>query len=246
MLMTFSRVGRALAPIALATGLFALPGLASAGAVTSATAVALFELVEADPDITVTYEFFTADTVFGTSTTGNAIASVLQTPDSDIDELLFFVDQDAQSQAEAYKTVHSDLGAAEANLSNEATIVLDGTNSTTGGTVTLGWEYTLEAIQQVTGIHDFASALAYAQIVMFDNTFTLDIDESIQALYDGEQSMMAADGGEISLTVPAGGFNFVTVQLITEAEAQFVPVPATAGLLVLGLLGLRTIRRRAA
>jgi hypothetical protein len=40
-----------LAPLALSAALFALPGLASAGAVTSATAVALFEPVDADPGI---------------------------------------------------------------------------------------------------------------------------------------------------------------------------------------------------
>jgi hypothetical protein len=129
---------RALAPIALTTALLALPGLASAGAMTSATAVAQFELIDADPGITVTYEFFTADTVRSTSTSGNAIASVLQTPVTDISEALFFQDQDAQSQAEAYKTGKTGLGSASANISNEATIVLDGSSSA-GGIVTLGW-----------------------------------------------------------------------------------------------------------
>jgi hypothetical protein len=248
--MTFSRVGRALAPIALTTGLLALPGLAGAGAITSATAVAQFEILDADPDIAVTYEFFTADTVRDTSTSGNAIASALQTPELDIVEPLFFVRQDAQSQAEAYGTMPNGLATAAANLSNEATIVLNGTNSN-GGTVTLGWEYTLEAIQTVTGMHDFASAYAYAQVVIFDDFFTLDIDQAVEALYDGVQSMTAGDDGEITLTVPAGDLNYVTVQLITEADAQFrpmsaVPVPATAALMALGLLGLRGLRRRAA
>jgi hypothetical protein len=244
MFTTASRLARAIAPIALTAGLLGLPGLASAGAMTSATATALFERVDFNPDITVTYEFFTADTVLNTSTTGNGIASVLQTPDTDIDEELVFQGQDAQSQAEAYKTRRNDLGAGAANLSNEGTIVLEDTGGA-GGTVTLGWEYSLEAIQQVTGINNFASAYAFAQVVMFDDFFDLDIDESVEALYAGAQSVTAGDSGEITLTVPAGGFNFVTVQLITEAEAQFVPVPATAALLALGLLGLRGLRRRA-
>lgn len=235
---------RALAPIAIVAGLFALPGIAGAGAVTSATAVAQFELIAADPDIDVSYEFFTADTVSGISTTGNSTASVLQTPNTDTIEPLFFVAQDAQSQAEAYKTRRNDLGAASANLSNEGTIVLDGTNSP-GGTVTLGWEYFLTAAQNVTGINGFASAFAFAQVIIFDDFFGLDLEQSVQALYDGAESETADDFGEVTLTVPAGDYNYVTVQLITEADAQFVPLPATAGLLALGLLGLRSIRRRA-
>jgi hypothetical protein len=244
MYMNFDNGRRALAPIALAAGLLALPGLASAGTVTSATAVALFERIDYDPNITVTYELSTADTVSTTRTSGNAVASTLQTPNTDIAEELFFQDQDAQSQAEAYKTGKTGLGSASAAISNEAYVVIENTG-TSDGSVTLGWEYMLEAIQQVTGIRSFASAFAYAEIVMFDDFFSFDISESVQALYDGASSMTAEDFGEVTFDLPAGGINVLTIQLITEADAQFVPVPATAALLALGLLGLRGVRRRA-
>jgi len=236
---------RALASVALSAALLALPGLTQAAAITSATVTALFERVDFNPDITVRYEFDTADTVRSTSTSGNAIASALQTPETNIAEALFFQDQDAQSQAEAYKTGKGGLGSASANISNLAYVVLENSGPSDGN-VTLGWEYSLEARQEVAGIHDFADAFAYAQIVMFDDFFAFDVDESVQTLYGGDQLATAADDGEVTLFVPAGDSNVLTIQLITEANAQFVPVPATAGLLALGLLGLRGVRRRSA
>jgi hypothetical protein len=235
---------RVLAPLALSAALLALPGLASAGAVTSATAIALFERVDFDPNITVTYEFATADTVSSASTSGNAIASALQTPDTNIAEELFFQDQDVQSQAEAYKTGRTDLGSAIAAITNEAYVVMENTG-TSDGSVTLGWEYMLEAIQQVTGIHSFAYAYAYAEILMFDDFFDFYLQQSVQALYDGDQLATAEDDGEVALFVPANGSNLLTIQLITEADAQFIPVPTTIGLLAAGLLGMRSVRRRA-
>ncbi len=234
---------RVLAPLALGAALLALPGLASAGAITSATAVAVFELVDADADIAVTYEFDTADTVSSTSISGNAIASTLQTPDTNIADALFIQGQDAQSQAEAYKTGRTDLGNARAAISNEAYVVMENTG-TTAGSVTLGWEYMLEAIQQVTGIRSFASALAYAEIVMFDDAFSFDVNESLQALYGGAPSGTVDASGEVTFDLAPGETNVLTIQLITEADAQFIPVPATVGLLALGLLGLRSVRRR--
>jgi hypothetical protein len=248
--LSLSHARRMLAPLALSAALLALPGLASAGAVTSATAVALFDPVDADPGIDVTYQFNTADTVSGTRIRGNAIASALQTPNTNIAEELFFQDQDAQSQAEAYKTGKMELGSASAAISNEAYVMMENTTGTDGN-VTLGWEYMLEAIQQVTGIHSFASAYAYAEILMFDDFFDFYLQQSVQALYDGDQhdgDQMAKteDGGEVTLFVPANGSNLLTIQLITEADAQFVvPAPATIALLAFGLIGMtQTLRRR--
>jgi hypothetical protein len=243
--LLFNDVRHALMPITLGATLIALPGLASAGAVTSATAVALFERLDFDPNITVTYELDTAETVSSTSTQGSAVASTLQTPDTSIDEELFFRDQDAQSQAEAYKTGKASLGSASAAISNVAYVVMENTG-TSNGSVTLGWEYTLEAIQTVTGIHSFASAFAYAQIVMFDDAFLVDVDEFVQALYGTSPSTSLADDGDVTFDLAVGESNVLTIQLITEADAQFVPVPATAALLALGLLGLSGIRRRPA
>jgi len=240
----FSHARRALAPITLGAALLALPGLAGAGAVTSATAVAQIDLVDAGPDVTVTYEFFTAETISSTSASGNAVFSALQTPDTDIDELLFFEAQDAQSQAEAYTTDGWGLGSADAEISNEGAVVMTNSGSS-DDFVTLGWEYFLEVVQTVTGYHDFASAYAYAEVVMFDELFDFYLNESIQALYDSDPSSTAADLGAITLRVPAQDSNTLTIQLITEADAQFVPAPATPALLALGLVGLRARRRGA-
>jgi hypothetical protein len=118
----------------------------------------------------------------------------------------------------------------------------------TDGNVTLGWEYMLEAIQQVTGIHSFASAYAYAEILMFDDFFDFYLQQSVQALYDGDQLATAEDdGGEVTLFVPANGSNLLTIQLITEADAQFVsPGAGTIALLAFGLVAMGMSRARRA
>jgi hypothetical protein len=242
-----SHARRVLAPLALSAALLALPGLASAGAVTSATAVALLELIEADPDIDVNYQFNTADSFSNTSTSGNAIASALQTPDTNIAEGLFFQDQDVQSQAEAYKTGKMELGSASATISNEAYVEMVN-NTATDGYVTLSWEYMLEAIQEVTGSHSFASAFAYAEILLSDDSFGFYLQQSVQAQYNGDQMAKTDDSGDVRLLVPANGSNLLTISLVTEADAQFVvPAPATIALLAFGLIGMtRMLRRRAA
>lgn len=238
----------ALAPATAGAALLALPGLAAAGAMASATAVGYFDLFAADPGITVTYEFDPADTYADTYTENNAIASGLQWPETLISENLFFQDQDSQSQAEAYPAATAgDLSYGYAALSNIGYIYIEN-SADQDGYVTLGWEYFLEAFQGVTGQHSDADTYAFAELVLFDDFFDLDVMSQVEVSIGGDSILTAEDWGEVDLFVPAFSSNVVTAMLNTEANAEFitaaVPAPSPLVLMAIGIAGLGCVRRR--
>ncbi|WP_295879831.1 hypothetical protein [uncultured Thiohalocapsa sp.] len=250
MTLTFEPLRRAAAPAALAGALLALPGLASAGAITSATANALFSVFGLPTGVTAEYQFAAAQTNSSTTAGGNAVASTLQTPSADLTQNLAlnpFVEQDSQSEAMAYKnTAAKDAGSdAAAFLSNEGTILFA---NTTGAPVdvTLNWQYFLNVSQTVTGLHSFADAYARAEVLISDFSSGLLIQDTAEVEYPGAGILKVEDMGSALLSVPAGGMSMVSVQLNTQTNAEYVPLPATTALLALGLFGLRSVRRRIA
>lgn len=249
MTITFEPFRRAAAPAALAGALLALPGLASAGAITSATANALFSVFGLPTGVTAEYQFAAAQTNSNTTAGGNAVASTLQTPSTDLTQNLAlnpFVEQDSQSEAMAYKnTAAKDAGSdAAAFLSNEGMILFTNTTGASAN-VTLNWQYFLNVSQTVTGLHSFADAYARAEVLITDFS-TLLIEDIAEVDYPGAGSLEVEDMGMALLSIPANGMSMVNVQLNTQTNAEYVPLPTTAALLALGLLGLRSVRRRSA
>jgi hypothetical protein len=250
---------RATAPMLLAAGLIAAPAAAIAGAETSATATMLLSIEDIDnggqlgSDVTATYYF---DVIPGinpnanATSSGNAIASALSTPadtlEQELGSLFEPIDQQSQSQAEAYyyKGPPDSRSTASANVSNEGVLEIQ---NNTGNTyaVMIGYEVFLEAVQQVSGVFGFASAWAFSEYAITDLMGQVDLTGSVSALYDGETRQELDLSDAFTLVLGPGEINSLSIQLNTEADAVLVPVPATAGLLALGLLGLRSVRRRA-
>jgi hypothetical protein len=239
---------RAATPLALTGALLALPGVAGADAITSATAQAQFSFSYGVPaGVTVEYQFDTAQTNDDTSTGGSAVASALQSPASDLTQDLAtnpFIAQDSQTTAEAYNNGRSGGSAASTYLSNEGRIVMTNTTGT-AATVTVDWQYFLGVAQAVTGYHGFADAFAQAEVLLMDSNFDLFVNElvAVTVADGGDVTGALSDSGTAYLTVPANGSNTLNIQLNTQTNAEFVPVPATAALLSLGLVGLRVARR---
>jgi hypothetical protein len=256
---------RAAVSLALAGALSVLPGHAAAGSTTSATAVVEFSIFGAPTGIDVEYRFDPANTNASESANGNAMAFAGQTPDLDVTDAAYIqsmvvngipmnpvVAQDAQSEAEAYKNGKVGLSDANASLSNTANIVL--TNNTgTMQSVDLYWGYQLTVAQSVEGTNSWSDAFAKAALTLADSTFMFFIDDELSldnALGDAQSA--TSKGGTIldpfaaaqTLFIAPNSSNTVSILLSTETNAEFVPVPATAALLALGLLGLRGVRRR--
>jgi hypothetical protein len=252
-------------------GALLLPAAASADAITSANASALLSIEEIidvntgddasdalGSDITAIYYF---DVIPGNNplliatTTGNAIASAGGTPASTLQDELFSIfqpiDQQSGSVAEAYYTKQAPDNRSTAYAASSVEGVLEIEN-TTGDSyaLTIGYEILLQVMQALTGVGVGVAdgyAYAFAEYAITDLLGQVDVAGAVDALAGGPMQ----DGLDLSdaftLTLDPFGFNAISIQLNTQADAEFrVPAPATGALLALGLIGLRTLRRRAA
>lgn len=140
-------------------------------------------------------------------------------------------------QSSALATQASPSGIAEGSVLTRGTIDLLNNSSTDTFEISFFLDYSLSVFKSLSSLV-LEDAGALAQIILLDETFEIDIEESLQANVINESfTGFLDDTMDFSLTLDPDSSNQLALEVNLVANAQSVPEPSALWLMLVGASG---------